>query len=213
MMKVWTTLGQKGGSGKTTVAINLAVAAELSGQTTLVIDTDPQRSAADWAASRDSDRPAVLASDAGQLPELLRRAERAGADLVIVDAAPHAEKAAADCANVADLVVSPARTSILDLRTARASRDIAAATQTPLVAVLVGVPPRGPEADQARDALEGLGIEVSPVRWGYRTVYRRSLAMSQGALEMPRSVAAAAHDEVNALFGWLEKLGGQSVTR
>ena len=207
-MQVWTTLGQKGGSGKTTLATNLAVAAELAGQSVLLIDTDPQRSAADWGDSRESDQPGVLAASADRLVDLIRRAERAEADLVIVDAAPHAEKAAADCAAVADLVFMPTKPTLVELRTARATRDIAAATQTPLVSILLGIAPRGPVADQAQAALEALGIDVAPVRWGYRTAYQRAFAMSLGVLELSASAAGPAWREVDTLFDWIN--GGRN---
>ena len=41
-------VSQKGGSGKTTLTVNLAAAAEAVGQIALIIDTDPQATASQW---------------------------------------------------------------------------------------------------------------------------------------------------------------------
>ena len=56
-MRTVVVLQQKGGSGKTTLAINLAAAAHLDGDRALVIDMDRQASAFDWSAAREDGSP------------------------------------------------------------------------------------------------------------------------------------------------------------
>ena len=68
-------ISQKGGSGKTTIAVHLAVCAELQGQPTLILDLDPQASASAWLNRRSDDTPEVLAADPGQLAGLLQKAK------------------------------------------------------------------------------------------------------------------------------------------
>jgi chromosome partitioning protein len=55
-------VAQKGGAGKTTLAINLAAAADRAGEVALIIDTDPQASACEWASWRKGSPPEVIDS-------------------------------------------------------------------------------------------------------------------------------------------------------
>ena len=97
-MKTLAVLSRKGGTGKTTLAIHLAVAAERAGHTTILIDLDPQASAAKWNDHREGDTPFVVTAPASRLPEVLSRAKDGGATLAILDTAPHTETAALDAA-------------------------------------------------------------------------------------------------------------------
>src|SRR5215212_1378238 len=115
-MKTITILSQKGGAGKTTIALHLAVAAELDGQQTAIIDLDPQASATSWGDSRAAETPAVVSAQASRLTQVLEAARKAGATLAIIDTAPHSESAALAAARAADLILIPCRPAILDLR-------------------------------------------------------------------------------------------------
>lgn len=107
-MRTLAVLSQKGGTGKTTIALHLAVAARLAGQTAVVIDLDPQASAAGWKDSRPGDEPVVVSVPAARLAQALQVAESAGADLAIIDTAPHSGEVALAAAEAADLVLIPA---------------------------------------------------------------------------------------------------------
>ncbi|HEX4077922.1 MAG TPA: ParA family protein [Rhizomicrobium sp.] len=87
-MKTVAMLSQKGGTGKTTLTLHLAVAAEAAGRATVVIDLDPQASAAGWKDSRKAEAPAVISVPAARLPQALQAAQDGGADLVLIDTAP-----------------------------------------------------------------------------------------------------------------------------
>jgi chromosome partitioning protein len=75
---VAAVLSQKGGTGKTTTTLDLAVAAVLSGKTSVVIDLDPQASAAGWKDSREAEDPVVVASPASRLQHALKAAGQGG---------------------------------------------------------------------------------------------------------------------------------------
>ena len=107
---MWTVaiLSQKGGSGKTTLALHLGVAAERAGQVAAVIDLDPQASAAQWKDSRPIETPVVVSMPAARLAQALDTARGAGADLALIDSAPHAGDDALAAAEAADLVLYPA---------------------------------------------------------------------------------------------------------
>ena len=111
-----TLVAQKGGTGKTTLAINLAVAAEAVGHRAVLIDLDPQASAAGWGDHRTLARPVVAPVPATRLDDALGTARAHGADLAIIDTAPHSESSALEAARAADLALIPLRPGILDLR-------------------------------------------------------------------------------------------------
>ena len=71
-MKVLAILSEKGGAGKTTVTVHLAVAAKLAGLDVAIIDLDPQASAADWSDRRGSE-PEAVAIPPARLEKLLER--------------------------------------------------------------------------------------------------------------------------------------------
>jgi chromosome partitioning protein len=60
-MRIFTIESQKGGSGKTTIAVHLAQAFSAGGYQTLLLDLDPQTSAAEWKDARAMESPAVMA--------------------------------------------------------------------------------------------------------------------------------------------------------
>ena len=200
-------VSQKGGAGKTTLALNLAVASELAGYPALVVDLDPQASAAAWSDSREAGTPVVVSAQATRLTEVLATAREHGAQLCLVDTAPHAESSALAAARAADLVLVPCRPSILDLRAVTASRDIAALAVTAAVAVLSGVPPRGSLAGEAEQALRAHGFTVAPVRIGHRAAFVHAATAGQGVQEYePRGKAAR---EIARLYEWTYRQASQ----
>jgi cellulose biosynthesis protein BcsQ len=80
-MKVIAIVSQKGGSGKTTLALHLATAAEKAGLSTAVLDLDPQASAAGWNDSRKHEVPVVISLVPNRLSQGLEAAREGGAKL------------------------------------------------------------------------------------------------------------------------------------
>ena len=79
-MKTLAILSRKGGTGKTTLAVHLSVAATLAGHTTVLIDLDPQASACKWSDIRQSDAPVVISAHESRLSEVLHKAEQNGVE-------------------------------------------------------------------------------------------------------------------------------------
>lgn len=202
-MKIIAILSQKGGAGKTTMALHLAVAAEQNGQRTAVIDLDPQASAAHWGDSREAETPAVVSAQASRLSQVLDAAKKAGAALAILDTAPHSESSALAAARAADLILIPCRPAILDLRAIGSTIDLAKMAGKPAVVVLNTVPPRGPLADEATQAVAGYGVEVAPVHFGNRAAFQHSLTAGQTAQEYEPGGKAA--EEATQLYMWTRK--------
>ena len=90
-MFVVSLLSQKGGTGKSTLAIQLAVAALLDGHTVIIIDLDPQESAVMWGQIRGDAPPIVVSATKTELPRLLKTAEKNGVTLAILDTPPKVE--------------------------------------------------------------------------------------------------------------------------
>ncbi len=114
-MKIISLISQKGGSGKTTLSINLAIAATLAGKHVVLIDLDPQQSAARWSRLRTADAPVILSGHAPNLAELVDKARAAGANYIVIDTAPKSESASLVAAKLANLILIPCQPSSLDL--------------------------------------------------------------------------------------------------
>src|ERR1700720_3452811 len=98
-METLAIISQKGGSGKSTLAVHMAVCAAMHGHRVALIDIDPQGSVYDWNESREPGRKFdARRAAAGEVPELLRKAEAAGVNLAIVDTAPHTSRETAPVA-------------------------------------------------------------------------------------------------------------------
>ena len=208
-MRIFAVISQKGGAGKTTLALNLAVASERAGAPAAIIDIDPQASAAAWGDSREAETPVVVSAQAARLAEVLATAREHGAELCIIDTAPHAQADALNAARAADLVLVPCRPSVLDLRAIGAIRGRRRPrTDTRAVAVLCAVPPRGPLADEAEEALRAAGLDVAPVRVGQRAAFVHAATAGAGVLEHAPG-SRAAH-EVQALYTWVVETMGRA---
>lgn len=200
-MKVLAILSQKGGAGKTTLALHLAVAAERDGKSAAVIDLDPQASATSWGDSREAEAPAIVSAQSSRLQKVLDAARTSGAGFVVIDTAPHSESAALAAARVADFILVPCRPAILDLRAISNSIDLAKMAEKPAAVVLNAVPPRGSLAQDAEEAVNGYGVTVAPVHIGQRAAFQHSLTMGQTAQEYEPGGKAA--EEIGELYQWI----------
>ena len=166
-MLIIALISQKGGVGKTTLAIHLATAFAAEGHQTLVVDLDPQASAAEWKDARQTEQPYVMAVPSSRLAKTLETARTNEADVVILDTAPHSEGTALEAARSADLILVPCQPSIMDLRAMRKTADLIAHLKKPIFAVLNEVAAQGTVADEAAKAITAqFDMAVAPVRLG-----------------------------------------------
>ncbi len=200
-MKTIAIISQKGGAGKTTVALHLAVGAVLDGLNTLVIDLDPQASSSNWSDRRQDELPVVVSTHASRLEQTLKTARENGGELVILDTAPHSDSIALDAARASDLVLIPCRPSILDIEAIRNSASLVGTTGKPAVGVLNAVAPQGSEADEAAQTIGEQGLEVCPVRLVNRVAFARSLVTGQTAQEYEPEGKAA--EEIRMLHAFM----------
>lgn len=206
-MKTVAVISQKGGSGKTTLSINLAIAATETQKQAVIIDLDPQQSATRWARLRKAEQPVIVPGHGPNLADLVARAEAAGADFVFIDTAPKSESAALAAAKLADLVLIPCQPSSLDLDAIADTVNIVALAKRPAAFVLNAVRTSSSLAEDAEEALSAYPIPLAPVRIVSRVVYVRSLAEGKGVPEFaPHSPAAR---EIAALFSFISQYGGK----
>jgi chromosome partitioning protein len=203
-MKTIALMTEKGGTGKSTLAVHLAVCAARQGKAVAVIDLDPQESTASWCERRASGDIAVVAAKAQELPRLLAEARKQGADLVLIDTAGRSDVTTAHVIEVTDLMLIPCRPSIYDLEASqRTATQIKKAGGKRAAFVLNAVPPRGTRAQEAREALESV-LEVSPVELHQLVAYSDALNDGRSVEEMEPTGKAAA--EIRALYKWLIEL-------
>lgn len=196
-------ISQKGGAGKTTISLNLAIAAELAGKTAAVIDLDPQASATTIGDLREAENPTIMSVQAVRLPQVLAAAEKSRAELVIIDTAPHSESDSLTAAKVADLVLVPCRPTVLDLQAISRTVNLVELAQVPALVVLNAVPPTGKLGQEGQEAIEQYNLSVAPVRLIHRAAYYHAFTAGLGVLEyQPYSKAA---DEVKQLYKFIIK--------
>lgn len=186
-------VAQKGGTGKTTLAVSLAVAARQVGLTSIIVDLDPQATACNWKDRRKGDGPVVIDAQPARLAAALAKAAENGVDFAVIDTPARNEQSALAAAKVADLVLIPCRPQAYDLETIPNTKEILAlAGNTPALAILNAVPAVGDRHEQARALLNRLQVPVCPYMLGNRAVFGDAGAVGQAAQEYdPRGKGAA----------------------
>jgi len=210
-MKTLAILAQKGGSGKTTLAVHFAVCAVRQKLKTALIDLDPQASAFNWNASRSPEKQLdAIKADSSELAAYLKQARAGGIDLAIVDTAPHSNTTAAIAAQLADFVLIPCRPARFDLEAIASTVDIARLAKTP-AAVVINAAPRGKLADEARASLEGQGITVLKPILHQRAAYSHAVIDGRSVHEYEPDGKAAA--EIDELYKHITRIYGNNKAR
>ena len=201
-MKIAAIISQKGGAGKTTLAIHLAAAASAAGHRTAVIDLDPQGTAASWGDRRQAQEPEVISGQAVRLPALIKAAQENGADFLILDTAPNADQTASLAARAADVVLIPCRPAAFDLEAVETTLMLARTAHKPAYVVLNAVPARSGGIDkEAAATLTAQGAWVAPHQLTQRAAFAHGVIDGRTAQEFEPSGKAAA--EVEAIYKWL----------
>src|SRR5271169_848357 len=201
-MKTIAIVSQKGGAGKTTLAVHLATAAAAAGHSAAIIDLDPQGTAASWSDRRTAEAPEVISGQAVRLPALVKAAQENGADFLILDTAPNADQTASLAARAADVVLIPCRPAAFDLEAVQTTLMLARTAGKPAYVVLNAVPARSGGIDkEATATLTAQGASVAPHQLTQRAAFAHGVIDGRTAQEFePRGKAAA---EIEAIYKWL----------
>ena len=194
-------ISQKGGAGKTTLAIHLAAAAQDAGTIALIVDTDPQATASQWAAWRQDKPPEVIDSPPPRLAVKVRQAREQGAQWIVIDTPPHADSAARAAVEVADLVLIPCRPSAFDLSAIETTAKLVQLLRKPAYVVFVAGPPNAFRVYQeAGELVESYGTRPCPLQIPDRAAYRH--ASAEGRTVMELEPAGKAAEDIRQLYKW-----------
>ncbi len=157
-------VGQKGGTGKTTLAENLAVAASKGRRTVAVIDLDSQTTATNWRDRREAETPTVISCQVARLRFVLEEAQKKGVEIVFLDGPGKNAEATLEAAKAADLILVPIQPIINDIETLPAFRDLLrVAGDKPALVVVNNAPIQGSRHTHAQEAAQQAGFMVCPV--------------------------------------------------
>ncbi|MGC8537169.1 MAG: ParA family partition ATPase [Rhizomicrobium sp.] len=206
-MHVIAVLNQKGGSGKTTIATHLARALQLDGADVLLVDSDPQGSARDWAAVREDQPVTVVGIDRPTIERNIKHVARK--DFVVIDGAPQAADLAVSAIKAASFVLIPVQPSPYDIW---ATADLVELVKQRIevtdgklrAAFVVSRAIKGTRIGaEVADALAGYGLPILESRITQRVSYPGTAAAGTTVLDTEPTGDAAA--EVRALVAELKQ--------
>lgn len=181
---VITIAQQKGGAGKTSLTVHLAVALYQAGHSVSLIDIDPQGSLTEWHSRRPEADDFTLSTVEGwRAPSESNRLKK-NSDIVLIDSPPHTETGAKVAIRAADAVILPVQPSPMDVWATAPTIAIAQKENVPALVVFNRMPPRGALPDAMRAELAGQDLSIAETSFGNRQVFAASLLEGRGVTEM-----------------------------
>jgi chromosome partitioning protein len=203
-MKIIAIASQKGGVGKSTLAIHLAAAAQSQGLDTLIVDLDKHsQTASEWAVERDLGAPSVVQADIDDISSLKDQAQKEGFDLVIFDCPPYVDDVVTQVTKFSDFTLIPTQPEFPAVRTLARVID---RVSEPYSVILNGCQPKrnGLETTktlEVRNLLVSNSIPVSPISICRRIDMSDALITGRSVFEYEPDGNSA--QEINNLLKWL----------
>jgi len=193
--KVITVAQQKGGSGKTTIAANLAVGLTRQGARVALLDTDPQGSLGRWFMTRhgdgldDMEFTTASAWGVGYECDKLKKSN----DFVILDTPPKVDADLRPALRISDLVIVPVASSQVDVWAVEAVMDLVNREKRPALVVLNRYKSGTRVGADVMAALGKMDVALAHATLGNRVVFAETLGLGRGVQERGKG---AATDEV-----------------
>jgi len=202
-MNTLAVLSRKGGTGKTTLTVNLAVAAECAGHRVVIVDLDSQASASEWGDWREARTPEVISVHSARLPQELYKLKQHGITFAILDTPPKIEDIALDAAKAADLAIIPCKLGAFDLKAIEKTILVGNMAKCPMRIVFNAVRARSSMLHPTKRAVQVYDVNAAPCVIGDRVVFSHSVIEGLGVMEYePKGKASI---EIQALFRYISK--------
>ena len=202
-MNTLAVLSRKGGTGKTTLSVNLAVAAERAGHTVAIVDLDSQASASEWGDWREAETPEVISVHSARLPQELHKLKQQGITFALLDTPPKIEDIALDAAKVADMTIIPCKLGAFDLKSIEKTILVGNMAKCSMRIVFNAVRARSSMLYPAKRAVQVYEVPVAPCVIGDRIVFSHSVIEGLGVMEYePKGKASI---EIQTLFRYISK--------
>jgi chromosome partitioning protein len=200
-MKTISFLSHKGGTGKSTLAIHLAVAAQAEGLEVLLVDLDHHSaSVAEWASVRDDKQPLAVTAQFSDVAALHQQATDEGFDLLILDCPPYINAETLQASKIADITLLPVAPRFTEISTLPRDLELV----SPPYFVLLNSCTTG--AEEVREMLEEIDIPVSPLCFTrldtFTDTFTDALNYGQGVTEYEKDGVAAG--QIKAFLGWMQ---------
>lgn len=194
--KIYSVMSQKGGAGKTTLAINLAVQSKLQGNNSLIIDIDPQASATMWADVRGvNNEPLVTSSFASRLNNVINVACENNITEIFIDTPPHSQRDSQIAAEISDIIIIPCRPNLFDLQAIDNTIGLAKMANKPFILVFNAIHHTSSLAEEAKQAIlnkySSNSINICPQMIVQRLCYVHASTNGQGVQEYEPTGKAA----------------------
>lgn len=200
-MKTIALVTQKGGSGKSTICVSLAVAAQEAGHAVCILEMDRQATVTQWSQTRKGAAPEVAQVPPDALETVMSRVRQGDYDFIFIDT-PGIDSPGTNAAiRLADLCLIPCRPTPADLRAVGPTLGAIHRLEKAFAFILNQTPPKSYRVRDTAEGLKVLGM-LAEVNVVMRNDHQDAMGTGQGVTELNPTGAAA--DEMRKLWAWVE---------
>ncbi|MGP0092314.1 MAG: AAA family ATPase [Xanthobacteraceae bacterium] len=200
-MKVISLVTQKGGSGKSTLCVSLAVAAQEAGKLVYILEMDRQATVTQWAQARQGREPEVGQVRADNLADMLKSIAKGAPDFVFIDTPGVDSPGTNEAIRLANLCLIPCRPTPADLRAMKPTLAAIHRLERDFAFVLNQTPPRSYRVRDTSEGLQVLGV-MAEVNIVMRNDHQDAIGLGLGVTELHKDGPAA--EEIRQLWAWID---------